>query len=223
MRRGFTLVEILIVIAIVVILIIAMIGTLNPIALVERGNDGKRKRDVNRIRIALEDYYNNKRCYPTKLEIDQLMQKSNCGKNMTAIFSSFGPWVCDPSARLPYPIAVPDVSCPKQFKIMAKLYNTKDSNIPANWYLTKNKYLGFVGSLIPADTVNYGVSDGSAPWYEIVDTCAIFLKKNPGLGYGCFVKSGSCNSAGTGRCEGDSCYLDSNCTLDCKVPACNAY
>lgn len=57
--KGFTLVEILIVIAIIGILIASLISVLNPIAQVRKGADAERKSDLRQYTIALENYSNN--------------------------------------------------------------------------------------------------------------------------------------------------------------------
>jgi len=152
-RRGFTLVEILIVMAILVILLVAAIGSLNPVALVGRANDAKRKKDLGRIKIAFEEYANdNNNCYPRQAMLDGL----SCG---SAGFASWGinSWPCDPSRREPYVMLTGDeVNCPKWYKIFAKLDNKNDKDIVAGG---SGSYPGLIG--LSGDGVNYGVSSGN--------------------------------------------------------------
>lgn len=63
-KKGFTLVELVVVIAILGILIIALIATLNPFAQFSKAFDAQRKHDIMEIRNALDTYYNDKNCYP---------------------------------------------------------------------------------------------------------------------------------------------------------------
>ncbi|PJC43574.1 MAG: hypothetical protein CO039_03230, partial [Candidatus Pacebacteria bacterium CG_4_9_14_0_2_um_filter_34_50] len=62
-NRGFTLIEVLIVVAVLAILII-MALLLTPRQL-EKARDGQRKSDLQKIKIAFEDYYNDNGCYPS--------------------------------------------------------------------------------------------------------------------------------------------------------------
>jgi len=131
-KKAFTLVELLIVIAILLIMIVILIGILNPIALVNRAKDSRRKKDLGRIRVAFEEYFNDKGCYPNDLHpeswLTNLMSPGNCGSS--SVFGKWlRPWPCDPNGD-PYEILTGyDDKCPKWFKILATLENKKDSSI----------------------------------------------------------------------------------------------
>jgi type II secretory pathway pseudopilin PulG len=56
------MIELLIVIAIVVILFVVLLLSLRT--QVSRGRDAERKTDLERIKVAFEDYYNDNNCYP---------------------------------------------------------------------------------------------------------------------------------------------------------------
>ena len=63
-RKGFTLIELMVVVTILAIMSMILVGIINPIALVNRGRDARRKKDLARIKTAFEEYYNDKGCYP---------------------------------------------------------------------------------------------------------------------------------------------------------------
>ena len=158
-RNGFTLVELLVVFAIIAIMAVIMVGILNPTALVNRGIDAQMKKDMSRIRVAFEEYYNDKECFPKQTDVDLLMTKSNCDQQ---VFSPWLPkWICNPDGY-PYKIVVDQSDCPKWYKIMTNLGNKKDIDIPAGWYVgTKSITGGYTNN-----EVNYGVSSQNILWNE---------------------------------------------------------
>lgn len=132
MKRAATLVEILLVMAVVLILVAVAIGVLNPTALVRRSHDVQRKKDLDRIKIAFEEFYNDRGCFPS---INEYLYKLNDPKNCeTDVFEPWlMEWPCDPETRQPYVIFISTVmgshdpsNCPHSFKILTKLSNPKD-------------------------------------------------------------------------------------------------
>lgn len=61
-NSGFTLVELLVVIAFLAIIAVIIINALR--SSLWKGNDAKRKADLDRIKIALEEYEKDHNCYP---------------------------------------------------------------------------------------------------------------------------------------------------------------
>lgn len=61
---GFTLIELVVVMAIIGILATGLVIALNPQAQIQRANDAKRKSDLAQIQKALEQYYNDNNAYP---------------------------------------------------------------------------------------------------------------------------------------------------------------
>lgn len=213
-NKGFTLIELMLVMVVLVILMIIMVGTINPTVLINKGKDARKKKDVGRIKVAFEEYFNDKGCYPTVAMLANLMEKSNCSSN---IFSPwFSSWPCDPNGN-PYRLAVEEVPCPHWFKIFAKLENTKDSDIPDGWGSTQH-----VGSLTynyNGDEVNFGTASTNVWWYDFV---------LPGFCEygGCYRLVSNefgeerCNTAGSGCGTGDKCFRHPSCDSGCQVPSC---
>ena len=64
MKKGFTLVELVIVIGLIAILIGGVMAALDPIGQIHKGNDVRRKSDLSQVQKALEVYYNDFGAYP---------------------------------------------------------------------------------------------------------------------------------------------------------------
>ncbi|MCX6727031.1 MAG: type II secretion system protein, partial [Candidatus Shapirobacteria bacterium] len=123
MKKGFTLIELLVVMAILAIIMTIMVGILDPAALLNKGYDAQKKKDVNRIKVAFEEYANdNKGCFPTEAVINDkgLLIDSNCNKNVFAPWLSS--WPCAPQGKH-YLIYTEPSNCPKWFKVATKLDN----------------------------------------------------------------------------------------------------
>jgi prepilin-type N-terminal cleavage/methylation domain-containing protein len=169
MRKGFTLVELLIVMTILVMMGVMMIGIFNPKLQMNKANDATRKKDIGRIKVAFEEYFNDTGCYPSDTNVrfpnmwSNLMNKANCN---TGIFGSWGldPWPCDPVARVPYYVFVEQKDCPSWFKILTNLSNKADSQIPVGWYVQGSGYT--VGGNLNTSQVNFGVSSPNILWYD---------------------------------------------------------
>lgn len=158
-KNGFSLVELLVVFTILAILITSAVSAINPVALMNRGKDARMKKDLSRIKVAFEEYYSDKNCFPDQTIVDGLMLSNNCGKQ---IFAPWLPsWICDPGEN-PYIIAVDQSACPKWYKVLTNLRNKKDSDIQKDWYTgIKNITGGYTNN-----DVNYGVSSQNILWSE---------------------------------------------------------
>jgi prepilin-type N-terminal cleavage/methylation domain-containing protein len=62
--KGFTLIELIVVIGIMGIMSVGIMLTLNPFAQFQKANDARRKSDLAQIQRALEIYYQDKQQYP---------------------------------------------------------------------------------------------------------------------------------------------------------------
>jgi len=224
MKRGMTLIEVLLVMSILLLMIGIMTGALNPMALINKGKDARRKNDINRIKIAMEDYMTDKDCFPTGSFLTELKSEERCGSDVFAPW--LNSWSCDPNGQ-PYHLFVEDVECPSWFKVIVYLENEKDRDIPDWWYdnLPGSYYVGD-GSLSNSD-VNFGTSSTNVLWYERVfdPGCLIFEQcheRSPGEEE----EEGPCEPARVeggddgASCNGDNCYLDGSCLSVCKVSCC---
>lgn len=218
-QKGFTLIEISVVMAIIAIMVVILIGLLNPILLYERAIDDRRKKDLNYIRLAFEDYYTDKACYPSStLVTTVLMDKANCGKTISQIDYA-KQWPCDPISKEPYKIAVDSTGCSHKFKVFTRLANISDNPITLAWLPQNRPYLfGFINTIYyQGDKINYGVANYGINWEEsvgLIPTCV--------GGVGCFardVNGGNCNN--TANCTGPNCYVNSpGCNPACVVARC---
>lgn len=206
-NKGFSLVELLITLSIVVILATIAIGAINPKALIDRGKDAIRKKDLNRIKTAMEEYYSDKGNYPEAALVDQLNDKANCGSTIFKPWLS--PWPCDPNGE-PYKVVVEDIPKPRWFRVYVNLANKKDTSIPAGWYeLTDYQLIGGVTT----NEANFGVSSTNVIWSGLGpngvcnNNCAV-------------IENGSCKGAPNGVCTGSNCYSSNACISVCKVDCC---
>lgn len=121
-KHGFTLAELLIVVAIIAVLLV--IALLNWKTQITKGYDAQRKADLDRIRRAFEDYYNDHNCYPPS---DIL---SGCGGVTLQPYLKAIP--CDPQTKLSYKyVPADEANVCKGYKIFASLANLSDADIVA--------------------------------------------------------------------------------------------
>lgn len=204
---GFSLVEILIVMAILVFLTLGLIMILNPILLVNKAGDSDRKSDLNKLRTVFEEYLNDKGSYPSHGKLTEWNTASNCKKEISELKNYIDKWPCDPTGK-PYIILAND----DWFKIVANLMNKKDKDIPDKWYTDDGS---IYKTFFDKNEVNYGVSSSNVLWYEgdTAGSCGSICLKLSATG---------CNDAvGVGCSLPDSCYLGT-CSLGvCRVSYCN--
>lgn len=208
-KKGISLVEVVVVVAILLVLIAAAIGGIDPIGIFNKARDAQRKKDLNRIRIAFEDYYNDKDCYPVQELVTQLNLKTSCG---TDVFSPWlKSWPCDPDGQ-PYYIYVGyDDDCPKWFKILTSLENKNDPEIPADWALNGNLWIG-------TSDVNYGISSSNISIFDIMGTKDPYCLNLGNCYY--YPEVNKCNKTTSG-CSGANCYIG-ECSERCHVECCGA-
>lgn len=213
-RKGFTLTELLVVVSILAIMSVILVGIINPIALVNRGKDARRKKDLARIKTAFEEYYNDKGCYPDQSKVDELNGITSCG-SMVVFAPWLAPWSCDPDGD-PYEVVVaPSIGvaagvCPNVFRAYTTLDFAADRDIPDGWGVTAR------ADMYTSSPVNYGVSSLNVNWYENTEYPAICTINFDGVCH--WVNPGPGLSAVT-SCTGSNCYWsnDLSCQTDCCV------
>jgi prepilin-type N-terminal cleavage/methylation domain-containing protein len=117
--KGFTLIEILIVVSIVSLLVIISIGVFRKN--IDKGNDGKRKADINRIKVALEEYEKDHDCYPSTVEV-----ACTPGEGLRPYLNKIP---CEPKTTTSYVYYPESSACPKWYWVFTKLNNNADNDI----------------------------------------------------------------------------------------------
>jgi prepilin-type N-terminal cleavage/methylation domain-containing protein len=119
--RGFTLTELIIVISILSFLALMIMVYLRT--QVFKGNDARRKTDIKKIQIAVEEYEKDHDCYPTP---DLVVCSPGTG---------LSPYItkipCDPVTNASYYYDYEDSSCPGWYRMYTKLDNVEDEDAEA--------------------------------------------------------------------------------------------
>lgn len=118
-QTGFTLIEVLIMVVILALLIITLLFFFQRHLM--RSRDATRKTDIDKIRIAFEEYYNDKRCYPSP---HYLM---NCGSTLLTPYLKEIP--CDPLTKQPYFYQSYDGDYCQGYRLLTQLEIDTDSDI----------------------------------------------------------------------------------------------
>ena len=143
-NNGLTMIELLIVTTIIALFILVAIFAYQ--LQLAKGRDARRKADLDKLQNVLEDYLNDKICYP-----DGLTCGSTAGTDMAGYISEVP---CDPINNTYYNYFYsydgrPEVVCKSWYKIYTKLENTKDPII---------EKVGCTGGCGPSGNYNYWVS-----------------------------------------------------------------
>lgn len=115
-QAGLSMIEVLIVIAIIALLVILAITTLPE--QIEKGRDGRRKSDLQKIKIAFENYYSDNDCYPPDDILD------NCEGTELSPYLARIP--CDPRTKEKYLYAPVGGACPTAYRVYADLEVDED-------------------------------------------------------------------------------------------------
>lgn len=159
-KNGFTLTELIIVILILGVLALIAIAYFR--GQIGKGNDAKRKSDINRISIALEEYEKDHNCYP-------LPQLVTCSPG-TGLQPYLDKIPCDPVTKASYYYDYQNAVCPGWYRLFTSLQNKTDSSLipsigPNGAY---NFYQGSgnspaVTSVTPTQSAAPGGSAGGTP------------------------------------------------------------
>ena len=123
--RGFTLVELIIAIAVIGVLSGVLVTVINPVGQINKANDGKRKADIAALQSALEQYRFDNSSYPATIS-------AGCGAGTS--FSSGGITYlqtvpCDPGGSTPYHYAVDSTTGNYCLRACLARQNDKDADI----------------------------------------------------------------------------------------------
>lgn len=201
---GMTIAEIVVAVAIVAILSTLVLFSFNPRLQLGKSNDSRRKADLKRISIALEDYSGDHPCYPSVI-----YQNTGCLPS-----GEIKPYLnnipCDPRTHEQYPYARPD-DC-KEFVIYATLETENIASYGLGNYAQTSSNLRVVPVVgTPTPT---GIS---VPTFAPTPT-------SPPAGnyYGCFFGSGCpnycCPIPGAWRCPSIN-YQIPDCAMRCDGSA----
>lgn len=117
-RSGFTMIELLISVAIIATL--AVVFLLFARTQLNRAHDADRKADLDRIKIAFEDYYNDNGCYPPATILD------NCNGPELRPYLDRVP--CDPNGDPYLYLPVEGAEC-SGYRLFTALYDQEDPTI----------------------------------------------------------------------------------------------
>jgi len=141
---GFTLSELLIVIALIAILAVSAIVAINPMAQIHKAFDARRKADINHIQTAMESYYSDHGSYPPMPVKDAEDHFTYfCDSDILSPYLKKMP--CDPNTKEPYTIwYIPKASSSAiSYAIFAKSNSFYDAQSSDNSYIslvTENPY-----------------------------------------------------------------------------------
>ena len=210
LKKGASLIEVVIIISIIAFL--ASLFVFGYMTQIKKGRDGKRRSDIEKIKVSFEDYYNDNNCYPDQ---DKLLV-FNCGSN-SYTRDGFKPWLayvpCDPLGN-PYYIETDESDCPSWYSVFTNMEYLNDIYLKDNFcytgcsaggVLTNYAYGSDLADLTPfltdAETISPSPTSSPLP----TQIC-----RN---GSNCFVSSaGECNYE-SGGCSGGGCFA--NDITDC--------
>ncbi len=113
--KGFTLIEMLIVVTIILILMLIIFTSLR--VHLSRSHDAERKGDLEMIKVAFEDYYNDFSCYPAVGVLE------NCGAEWGQYIKEIP---CDPATGEPYVHFTLDNDACAGYRILTQLETDSD-------------------------------------------------------------------------------------------------
>jgi len=154
-KKGFTLIELLIVVTIIGILVVMAVWSIS--SNLAKARDSKRKADLERIKIAFEDYYGDKSEYP----LDTVL--GDCGADTLKPYLSQIP--CDPKTKRPYCYIYDSISpTGQEFKILTSFENENDDIIAKIGCEVDGVYCGYESECttqVGYTKLNFGISSSN--------------------------------------------------------------
>jgi four helix bundle suffix protein len=171
LKKGFTFMELLITVALLALIAAAAFVLLNPSKQIKKGWDAKRKNELGQLRKILEDWYNDKNCYPKPSEIcydpstiplsDGTYICHICGNQSAS--PNFSPYLsklpCDPQhPTKQYLYQTDSLSCPTFYRIYTQLSPINQSGIANDPASKEVGCYPFCGPINQPISYNYGVT-----------------------------------------------------------------
>jgi len=213
-NSGLTLIELLVVIAILALLL--LIAFMSWRSQFDKAKDAAKKDDLQRLSIALENYFNDNDCYPIAGTM------ADCATNDLVPYIQTIP--CDPVTDTPY-CYIPDItdpSCPRYYRLLSSLDYTEDPII-TKLQCHGSEFCGYEPTCATPEQsgYNYGVSSLNIPVLNPL-TSPPPASAPPSPGVSPSPESGTYACTPTGICNS---YEDtSSCLLTWSDPnACTAY
>jgi Tfp pilus assembly protein PilE len=223
-KKCFTLMELLIIITIIAVLATAVLLLWDPKKQLEKSWDTTRKYELAQLQKVLENWYNNRNCYPrpdeicytnpTSSNINQGLICYICGKEPNSpkkLSSYFHTLPCDPEHRIKrYLYHVDNQNCPSWYRIYAQFSNVDPSGKEVGCQISNAHPQGICG---PSGNNNeyqiysYGISSQNVDLEKSRGTyqCGIYCSCNP------------CGEAGGTPCDlRKKIYSTSNCQNECR-------
>lgn len=199
-NKGFTLIELLVVVAVVALLAILAINVLTR--QIFKGNDARRKADLNRIGVAVEEYEKDHNCYPPAGLVVCKPQDTGLNPYLNRI-------PCDPVTDENYYYEPGPGACPVWYRLYTGLQNTADA--------------GIVAGIGPGGAYNFYTRSANAPVLSGGGSATPPGGGAPGHLYGC--KNGECvqltspycsPNFSNSNCNNNICPTDPDSSLECK-------
>jgi type II secretion system protein G len=162
--RGFTLIEMIVVLALISVIATVVLGAVNPIGQLQKSNDAHRKADLESLQHALELYYQDKNTYPPSSANFQIMS----GATTVTWGSAWQPYMAtlpkDPAMGDSYVYYSPPTAAGQTYYLYANLQRgVKDQQSCNNGAACKSigSAPGFPGANACGGTCNYGASSSN--------------------------------------------------------------
>jgi len=200
LKRAFTLIEILIVTAIIGILSIALVFSF--LHQRDKATNARIKSDLSRLKTAFEDYYNDNNCYPPSTLFDD---ETDCGSSALSPYLASIP--CSPRSNMPYALETDVTGC-GWYKLYGELIDpANDPQAVAQYSASANPTLGNYGVSSSNTTVSVNFPLTSSPTSSTAPTNSYYCS------------SGPITPGGNGNCTSFNPTVE-NCTPNYSDPDC---